>query len=241
MNLKLVTWNMAFWSHRTHLVDAWNYFLGNVDADIYLFQESRPPQELTNDPNFLWFEIGDSRDWGTGIYSKTYPVKSLPVQSVHPGSFVVGEVIIPDQVTLTVISLYGLLEPVGNTKYAMTTLHRMLSDLTGLLNGHIGGKRKIVLGGDLNASLQCDKQDGGKAHQIFFERLEDFNLMNCYLPFYHDFVQTHRHPGSKEPWQNDYFFISKVFSKSLKACKVIDSEDVRRLGDHNPVLIELAF
>jgi len=40
----------------------------------------------------------------------------------------------------------------GPTKgYSMTNLHRMLSDLTCIFNGHLGVKRKIVLGGDFNA------------------------------------------------------------------------------------------
>ena len=238
MNLKFATWNMAFWSHKAYLADAWRYLLEKADVDICLFQESRPPQELRSDPNLLWFEIGGTRDWGTGIHSKKYPIRHLPIQSQYTGSLVVGEVKITDELELTIISLYGLLETVGTTSYAITTLHRMLSDLTGVLNGHIGGKRKIILGGDLNASLQCDIQYGGKAHQIFFERLEDFGLENCFGKS-HDFVQTHRHPGSDTLWQNDYFFISKVLSRNLRCCKVLDNEDVRRLSDHNPVVIEL--
>jgi exonuclease III len=240
MNLKLATWNMDFWQKKTLTAEAWEYLLEKVDADIYLFQESRPLKELTTASNLIWFGICGG-NWGTGIYSKNYPIRHLPVQSAHPGSFVVAEAKISDGMTITIISIYGSFEWVGNTKYAMTTLHRTLSDLTGVLNGHIGGKRKIVLGGDLNASLQCDIQDGGKAHQIFFERLADFNLENCYPRFFDKPVQTHRHPGSKIPWQNDYFFISKDLSENLKSCKVLDNEDIQTLSDHNPVLIELEF
>jgi len=189
MNLKLATWNMAFWSHKAYLAEAWKYLFEGIDADIYLFQEFRPPQELKSDPHLVWFEIGGSRNWGTGIYSKKYPIRHLQIQSEYTGALVVGEVEITDDVELTVISLYGLLETVGNTSYAITTLHRMLSDLTGILNGHIGGKRKVVLGGDLNASVQCDIYYGGKAHQILFQRLEDFQLENCFAPFFDDFVQ----------------------------------------------------
>jgi len=239
MNLRLVTWNMAFWSHKTYLEEAWKYLFEEIDADIILLQESQPTQELKNDPNLLWFEIGGTRDWGTGIYSKKSPIRQLPIKSDYTGSLLAGEVRINDTVQLTIISLYGFLEPVGNTRYAITTLHRMLSDLTGILNGHEGGNRNIILGGDLNASIQCDMYDGGKAHQIFFQRLEDFKLKNCYAPFFGDFVQTHRHNKSDKPWQNDYFFISTTLSKNLKSCTVIDNEKVRRLSDHNPVLIEL--
>jgi len=239
MKLKLATWNMAFWSHKTCHEEAWKYLIEEIDADIYLFQEACPHQELKDTPNFLWFEIGGNRNWGTGIYSKKYPIQHLPIQTGYTGSLVVGEVTITNDVELTIISLYGLLEKIGGTAYAITTLHRMLSDLTGILNGHIGGNRKIVLGGDLNASIQCDIYYGGKAHQLLFQRLEDFKLKNCFAPFFNDFVQTHRHNRSNEPWQNDYFFISKTLFKNLKSCVVLDNETVRRLSDHNPVLIEL--
>ncbi|MBN2002619.1 MAG: endonuclease/exonuclease/phosphatase family protein [Anaerolineae bacterium] len=239
MNLKLVTWNMAFWSHRTYLEEAWEYLLQKTDADIFLFQESYPSQGLKDGSNFLWSEIGDTRKWGTGIYSKKHPLQRVDVTTIHTGSLVVGEVTITDTMKLTVVSLYGVLEAVGRELYAITSLHRMLSDLTGILNGHIGGKRNIILGGDLNASLQCDLSYGGRAHEIFFQRLEDFKLMNCFTPFFDDFVQTHRHSRSKKPWQNDYFFISKTLSKNLKSCVVIDDENVRRLSDHNPVVIEI--
>jgi exodeoxyribonuclease-3 len=239
MNVKLVTWNMGFWSHKAYLEEAWKYLLEEIDADIFLFQEARPPQELKDDSNLLWFEIGGRRNWGTGIYSKKYPVQYLPIRSEYTGSLVVGEAQITDTLELTIISLYGLLETVGSTSYAITTLHRMLSDLTGILNGHRGGKRNIILGGDLNASLQCDIYYGGKAHQIFFQRLEDFKLKDCFEPFFNDFVQTHRHNRSNRPWQNDYFFISTTLAEKLRSCVVIDNEDVRRLSDHNPVIMEL--
>jgi exonuclease III len=241
MDLKLVTWNMAFWSHKRFLEQAWGYFIEEVDADIYLFQEACPPQELKDDPNFLWFQIGGNRNWGTGIYSKKYPLRRLQIQSDYTGSLVLGEVEITDNLKLTIISLYGLLETVGSTAYAITTLHRMLSDLTGIFNGHIGGKRNIILGGDLNASIQCDIYYGGKAHYLFFQRLEDFKLMNCFGPFFNDFVQTHRHHKSDKPWQNDYFFISQKLGKNLKSCVVLDNENVRKFSDHNPVAIALGF
>jgi len=239
MNLKIVTWNMAYWSHKALLKESWEYLVNEIDADIYLFQEASPPEWLENKPDFLWFEIGSKRNWGSGIFTKGLSLRHVPIQTPYIGSLVVGEVEIPDWGTLTVISLYGLLETIGTVGYAITTLHRMLSDLTGILNGHVGGRRQIILGGDLNASLQCDQNDGGKAHGIFFQRLEDFRLKNCFEPFYKDFVQTHRHHLSKKPWQNDYFFISRKLVKNLKSCTVLDNETVRKLSDHNPVMIEL--
>lgn len=238
--LKVATWNMAYWSHKSMLNQSWEYFLEQIDADIYLFQESRPPAHLIDDPNFFWFEI-ENRKWGTGIYSKKYPVKHLPVKTQYEGSLVLGEVQIAENKTLTVISLYGLLDKIEGRGYSITTLHRMLSDLTGILNGHIGGRRNVILGGDLNASLQFDpiSSPGGKSHHILFERIEDFGLVNCLKLFYDGHVQTLRHHKSTKPWQNDYFFVSNKLSKKLESCEVIDNEMIRKFSDHNPLVITL--
>jgi exonuclease III len=168
MELKIVTWNMAYWSHKKFVNQAWAYFFEKIDADIYLFQESYPSEYWKNSDNFLWFGIGGTRNWGTGIYSKKYPLEHLEIKNNHIGSLVLAEVKVTDEWKLTVISLYGSMEKLGNTVYAITTLHRMLSDLTGVLNGHFGGRRQIILGGDFNASIQCDLYWGGEAHSIFF-------------------------------------------------------------------------
>ena len=114
----------------------------------------------------------------------------------------------------------------------------MLSDLTCIFNGHIDGKRTIVLGGDLNASIQWDPMQKNKSHKIFFDRLEDFNLNDCFKLSNKEFsVQTLRRHKSKIKWQNDYFFISKKSSKKLLNCEILDNDKIRMYSDHNPVII----
>lgn len=239
---------MAYWSHKSHLGEAWNYFL-SLDADIFLFQEARCPTSLLNDKNFIWHATGESsgrKDWGTGIYSKKYQLTEEPNASIPEWNrnrfnelCVVANASISDQ-HLTFISLYGRMDKVGQIGYSIPNLHRIFSDLTGILNGHINGKRKIVLAGDLNASIQFDQRYGGQAHRIFFERLRDFKLESCFeLNGNKDFVQTLRYPNSSIMWQNDYFFISKSISKKFNNCEVIDNDEVRKFSDHNPVMITL--
>jgi len=134
------------------------------------------------------------------------------------------------------ISLYGLFEKVGNTNYSITNLHRILSDLTGILNSR---SKKIILGGDFNASLQFDKLQTGESHRIFFERLEDFGLINCYKPFHQNFIQTLRDPRSTTPWQDDYLFISNALTDKLISCEVLENDKIKTFSDHNPVMISL--
>ena len=154
MKIKIVTWNMAYWSHKTLLEEAWNYFLNEIDADFFFFQEAKPSKKIQDDKKHLvWNEIGGNRPWGSGIYSKKYELSEEIIKTDFKGVFSIANTNTEDR-KLTLISLYGLMESNGATKgYAITNLHRMLSDLTGIFNGHIDGKRNIILGGDLNSSV----------------------------------------------------------------------------------------
>ena len=236
MNIKIATWNMAYWSHQNFLDEAWNFFLNSVDADFYFFQEGRSfPQIIEDGGHMVWSEIGGHRNWGSGIYSKKYLLVEEKIETNYNGVFSIANTE-TGGTKFTLISLYGLL----TDTYSITNLHRILSDLTPIFNGHIDGKRNIILGGDLNASLQCDKIQNNNSHKIFFERLEDFKLKDCFKLTNKKFpVQTLRHHTSQDKWQNDYFFISNTLSKKLIGCEVIDNEQVRKFSDHNPVIISL--
>ena len=249
MEIRVVTWNMAYWSHKAMHEEAWSYLLDKINADFVLVQESKITGFLENDSNFLWHKAGETpgrKDWGNGIYSKKYQLTQETENSIDCWNrdrfnelCIVANTKVNKDTKLTLISLYGRMDKVGTEVYCMTNLHRILSDLTGIFNGHYG-KREIILGGDLNASIQCDEQWGGEAHKIFFDRLSDFRLKNCFeLKGYKGYVQTHRHHKSTLTWQNDYFFISKSLGKKFKECEILDNNDIRRYSDHNPVIIKL--
>ncbi|MBU1198882.1 MAG: hypothetical protein KKF46_06125 [Nanoarchaeota archaeon] len=241
MKIKIATWNMAYWSHKKLLEEAWNYFLNEIDADFYFFQEARPSKKIQDDKtHIVWNEIGGNRPWGSGIYSKRFELSEECIKTEFKGVFTIANTKIEDK-RVSLISLYGLMESNGATKgYAITNLHRLLSDLTGIFNGHVNGKRNIILGGDLNASVQLDPIQKNNSHRIFFNRLEDFNLNDCFKLTNKEFpIQTLRHPKSKVKWQNDYFFISKSLSKKLINCEILDNDNIRKFSDHNPVIITL--
>lgn len=235
MKTRIATWNMSYWQHKKDFEESWDYFLNEINADIFFFQEARPSEKIKDDKKHLvWNEIGGNRDWGSGVYSRKYELSEEIIETDFKGVFTIANTKVGNKI-LTLISLYGLMT---NT-YSITNLHRMLSDLTGVLNGHVGNKRNIILGGDLNASIQFDTTQKNHSHKIFFDRMADFGLVSCFAPFYKNHVQTLRHAKSDFPWQNDYFFISESLLKSLKNTEVIDNEMVRKYSDHNPVIITL--
>lgn len=88
-----------------------------------------------------------------------------------------------------VVSLYGLLERMLGTEYSITTLHRTLSDLTPVLSDP-ARRGRIVLGGDLNASLEWDRRRRSPTHRLLFERIEAFGLVSV---LGYEGPQTYRH------------------------------------------------
>jgi len=239
--MRIVTWNMGYWQYKKYFKEAWDYYLEKIDADIFFFQEAIPSDRIQNDKECLvWNKINNTRPWGSGIYSKKYKLTEENIKTEFKGVFSIANTNIENK-KLTLISIYGLMEGDGPTKgYSITNLHRMLSDLTYIFNGLVGGKRNIVLGGDLNASIQLDQKQKNNSHRIFFERLEDFGLDDCFkLKNIRFPIQTLRHLKSQIRWQNDYFFISRSMSKKIISCEVLDNDKVRKYSDHNPVVITL--
>jgi endonuclease/exonuclease/phosphatase family metal-dependent hydrolase len=136
---------------------------------------------------------------------------------------------------LTVISIYGLLENLHGTLYSITTLHRLFSDLTILLDDP-RRRGRIVLGGDFNASLQWDERQGSKTHRLLFDRVEAFGLTSC-LPYGGKPQRTWRAKSGDFPWQLDYLFISEELADRASPAAVVEDDRVAQLGDHNPIAV----
>lgn len=118
----------------------------------------------------------------------------------------------------------------------------MFSDLTPILDGKkdsTGKKRKIILGGDFNASLQWDEQQPGESHKIMFERLENFGMIDLLLDKYDQPVHTWRRKNTRRKWQLDYVFSSKNIADRIKDINVLHDQQIEQLSDHNPIEVVL--
>jgi len=237
--MKIITWNMDYWKRKSEQRKlAWNYLLDTIDPNVALIQEIVPPETSYDSHHVLYHEIDGKRKWGNALISK-YPVhKEIYVNNSYPGAsgLIIAELKISDNFLLTTINVYGQIDP---NKYATTTMHHILSDLTPILDKK--DKRNIVLGGDLNVSEQYDTKYKGKfaSHKLVFDRLEDFGLINCTKKFHNGHVQTHVHSSSKFEWQNDYLFVSKNIIDQVTGCEVINGNGLLDLSDHYPVTIEI--
>jgi exodeoxyribonuclease-3 len=94
------------------------------------------------------------------------------------------------------------------------------------------------MGGDYNVSPQWDERYKHRdpSHQLVFDRIDDFRLVNCTLQYFGKLVQTNHHSRSKFPWQNDFLHASKKLAAKLVSCRVFNEEHVREFSDHDPVV-----
>lgn len=237
--ISVVTWNMDYWKrNKEQRQDAWDYLTDEIRPDIALLQECVPPPDMSKEYNVIYREIGGTRNWGSAVLTRGYPIKEVEFENSLPGCVVATEVEVPG-IILTAISVYGML---CKYNYATTTMHRILSDLTPLLHGQ-RGSRTFIMGGDYNVSPQWDERYKHRdpSHQLVFDRIEDLKLVNCTLQYFGKLVQTNHHARSNYPWQNDYLHASKELAAKMMSCKVLDDERVREFSNHVPVLAQFRF
>lgn len=167
----------------------------------------------------------------------------------HRGCLAIADIDVPMIGPVTFVSFYGLLDQ----GWAITTVHRLLSDLAPLL--HSKRKDLLVLGGDLNCSTQL-APPWRAYHRNLFERIETLGLVDLVAvtastrpklegcpcadsPCRH--VQTHMHARSRVPWHNDYLYATRKLADRLVACDVLDAGNPPwSLSDHRPVVAEFA-
>ncbi len=62
--MKIATWNMANWSHKSHFDEAWDFYVNKIGCDILLFQEALPHPEILDINRTVYDQIGGTRLWG---------------------------------------------------------------------------------------------------------------------------------------------------------------------------------
>ena len=227
--MKVLVWNMDYWKS-SHRESGWN-FIREIDPDLALLSEC-----AVNDDQFNYVHHVQKVGWGVGVFSRHHDLVEVEFECCHPEAVAVSSITIESQ-GITGISLYGRIID----GFAITTLHRSLSDLTPLFQTK-AGRDWTLIGGDFNASTQCDElmpsYKGDRAHHIFFERLMNFGLADCLKKFHEGHIRTLRHKNSDVHWHNDYLFVGKSLYDRCVSCEVIDDPQLYEVSDHNPIIAE---
>lgn len=277
--MRIVSWNMNRLgrSHANHK-RAWDYLRDELHADLALVQEASPPEAFKSS---VYHPIDENKyNWGSAVVAlrsdlvlqerprvpleKCYlaPVGQNELPDSHPGACAVADVLDAlGQRLFTAISLYGQWEmmPGGKTMYACARLHRMVSDLTGVLA--TSRRYPVVLAGDLNVTTQDATSPQTKVEAegaaAFFARLRSWRLVDCIAHTRASrprlaactcldgeacsHVQTFRRKNRVDsyPTQFDYAFVSEFVVSTLSECQVIHAAAAWDLSDHCPILLEL--
>jgi exonuclease III len=271
--MRIVSWNMNH-RMRSHAarIKAWNYLRDNLHADVALVQEASPPEEFTS---VVYRPIDENKyNWGSAVVAirsdlilrarpriplaSCYltPVTGDELPDSHPGACAVADVLNKrGQYQFTAISLYGQWEVMANGReYSCARLHRMISDLTGVLSA--SRRHPVVLAGDLNVTTQGAGSAENQA-AVVFARLRAWRLADCIArtrasrPWLANcacpegdacsHVRTYRHNNleDSDPTQWDYAFVSESKVSALKECRVIDDAAAWEFSDHCPILLTL--
>jgi exonuclease III len=264
--MRIVSWNMNRLgrSESSH-EKAWNYLRQELQADLCLVQEASPPDHLTAK---TYRPIGAKPyNWGSAVValrsdlvlqgrrrvplhlSLSAAVAEGELPDSHPGASAVADVLVNGRCLFTAVSLYTQWEmmPGGKTMYAGPRLHRMLSDLTGILA--LAHRKPVVLAGDLNITTQGAQSADNEASAAF-HRLRAWQLVDCIIN-----TRESRQPTTpckcpdgdhcahvrtfRTGSQLDYVFASKQIVHALTACVVKDVAAAWELSDHCPIVVDL--
>ena len=267
---------MDYWRRSDELrARAWYFLRERVRPDVALVQEAKPraPHDgaVFREGGIHDDRSGEAKDlgWGSAVVSFGPPLRGVdhalgpfrigpnPVLRTFPGTVAVAEVEAVEP--LVVVSAYGLID----RGYADTTVHRLLSDLTPLIDERRA--RRMVIAGDLNITTQwsakhrsflrgyqreClarDRELFARFIALGFHNLvrrseEEGPLPGCDCADGHAcrHVKTQRHDRSSFPWQNDYIFATTDIVERKPVLEVFDREDAWELSGHCPVAIEWA-
>ncbi len=228
--MKIATWNLGYWKHKSYHDQAWGYLTDEIKPDIALLQEVRPPVSFHGN-QLLYSAIGSTRNWGLAIYTQGLSVREIPIEDFK-GWVVVCEVLLPDSSKIIVVSIHAQIVK----GYVFPNLTNLFAVLTPILQD-----KQFIVGGDLNSCRLIDKVQRTKYHTEFFDRIESSGFFNCHRKFHADEQQTFWGGNTKHPYQDDHLFVSECLAERVISCDVLDNEQLRTLSDHSPVSMEVGI
>lgn len=265
--VRIVSWNMNRLgrSESSH-VEAWDYLRNDLKADLALVQEASPTEDLGAK---VYRPIGEKPyNWGSAVVAlrpglTLRPRRRVPLADSlfvavaldelpdsHPGASAVADVLLDGRQLFTAVSLYAQWEMMPGSKtmmYAGPRLHRMLSDLTGVLaSSH---RNPVVLAGDFNVTSQGARSSDNEAAAVF-ARLRAWRMADCIA---HKRARQAGAADCKCPdgaacshvrtfrtgTQLDYAFVSDSIVPALLDCGTEATAEAWRRSDHCPIVIDL--
>ena len=189
--------------------------------------------------------------WNVDVQPLSDDGRSEPLYVSQKGAYAVAVVTVIDR-PVVIASVYALWDyawlPRGDRpRYAHTSLHRAISDLTPVLDAAANGM-PVILGGDFNTSSQFPSPHR-EAFRTVHDRLSGLGLHNVSIrpeaqllegcpcvdePCRH--LQTYE---GRTPYQDDYIYVSEDLVRCIKLVEIERTERVQAVSDHFPLVVEI--
>ena len=224
--MRVITWNLGYWQHRSSHDEAWTYLRNEIRPDLALLQEVSFPRLCENEYILLKLVHGG---WGTALYTRNLPLEELTFKA-YPEHVAAAQVESSSGEKVVVVSVHA---PIIRNR-VFPYLDQIFDEIESLV-----GNRAFIVGGDLNTARLAEEVWPEYGHGQFWKRLSKSIFFDCHRKFHDAEQQTFFRPGSKHPFQDDHLFVSRGLSKQVRSCNVLNNEATRNFSDHAPVLADI--
>jgi hypothetical protein len=160
-----------------------------------------------------------------------------------PGTWAAGMVRAKGIGSITCVSLYGFMDELSDA-----SVHRSLSDISPIFTDP-KYREYVLIGGDLNASTQWERDEFRRRDANLLARLEAFGLVDCLAKMRTKPLEgctcnlgrkcTHswtRFDAKHAKLQVDYLFASEALAARLTTCEALHPPDWAKYSDHSPII-----
>ncbi|MEM9090094.1 MAG: endonuclease/exonuclease/phosphatase family protein [Cyanobacteria bacterium P01_F01_bin.53] len=248
--MKIATYNLRFGGKSGHRIH-WRKVLDNINPDIFLVQETLPPQTYVSADfyqaarsQFHWRAVSE-RPWGSAIYVSKGQVVPLPPLSVGFSGWVTGAKVsgcgwpLGDSQSLYIYSVHA---PSIGSSYV-----KQMNLILDSIKEQIPADSMVIIGGDFNLTVglrhpsEALQQNCSKLMARF---RQEFGLMNCWQMVHpnQDLPQTLRWSNDKtKPYHCDGIFAPACWYRYLENAEVLSDDSWHGLSDHNPITASFVF
>ena len=194
--------------------------------------------------------------------SRAHPRRpDVPFRASRPGTWIAASVSkehgTPREERLTCVSLYGLMDELGDA-----SMHRSLSDVSAAFSDPTY-RDLVILGGDFNIGTSLEGAELRERSRVVLDRIRAYDLRDCLAawrekenlprlaqcpcgdnPCRHTLTRLiPRIAGDTTPWQErtpyqvDYLFASNPLADRLEGVIETSPDEWERYSDHAPLIV----
>jgi exonuclease III len=234
--MKVISWNMNKRKNGT-----WDYLLSSLSPDIALLQESSIFPENLNKNQIS--EITVKKNLRNSIFCPHDTFEQIKMPKELSSDLICGRLTLKGAPTVYFISIYGNLE----FDPFFTVFTGQIALIVTFLRTNFNAEH-IVISGDFNCDRRMDDNPtkstfarrGERVTNLFFDTILGLGFQNGMRKFHSEYLETYRHHIVKNrfPWELDHLFCTEKLYQCLSKLDVVDTEDVKALSDHNPIVAE---